>query len=282
MSMGMPIQGVDVATSLPTRSGCLCGIKVSPLRRGELLDLVSAALKENHPLRLTFLNPDYARRALLDPELKAAINSFDVVLVDGNGVRLLTPLYGFWVPERLDTDSVAPDVFRLLAEARGSVFLFGCAPGVAKEAGRRLAHDHPGLQIAGTEHGYHDVEKGHPGRFDPEDSDRIVGEINRSRPDLVVVSLPTPLQQRWLHDCGERLATPVVMTGGSYLDHVAEGVAGRWYPRWADVLRLNWFYRFLRDPRRLWRRYTVEVVQLVILVVRDRLDRPERDRGFTR
>jgi N-acetylglucosaminyldiphosphoundecaprenol N-acetyl-beta-D-mannosaminyltransferase len=276
------MQGVDVATASPTRSERLCGIKVSPLRRAELLELVSAALKESRPLRLTFLNPDYARRALLDPQLKAAINSFDLVLVDGNGVRLLTPLYGFRVPERLDTDSVAPDVFRLLAEARGSVFLFGCAPGVAKEAGRRLTQDYPGLQIAGTEHGYHDVEKGHPGRLDAQDSDRIADEINMSRPDLVLVSLPTPLQQRWLHDCGERLTTHVVMTGGSYLDHVAEGVAGRWYPRWADALQLNWFYRLLRDPRRLWRRYTVEVLQLLVLVTRDRWDRPERARGFTR
>ena len=271
-----------MATVSPKRSRWLAGIKVSPLRYRGLLDLVAEALGGSRPLRLTFLNPDYARRALLDPELKAAINSFDLVLVDGNGVRLLTPLYGFWVPERLDTDSVAPEIFRLLAEARRSVFFFGCAPGVAKEAGRRLARIHPGLQVAGTEHGYHDVAKGHPGRFDPEDSDRIVEEINMSRPDLVLVSLPTPLQQRWLHEHADRLATHVIMTAGSYLDHVAEGAEGRWYPRWADALRLNWFYRLLRDPRRLWRRYTLEVMHVVVLVLRERLARSAKAREVTR
>ncbi|MEZ5191319.1 MAG: hypothetical protein R2734_01355 [Nocardioides sp.] len=90
----------------------IAGLRVTPLRRHQLLDAVCATLDQRSPLRMTFLNPDYARRALLDPRLKQDINSFDLVLVDGNGVRLMTPLFGFRVPERLDTDSVAPDLFR--------------------------------------------------------------------------------------------------------------------------------------------------------------------------
>lgn len=145
----------------PERS--FAGIKVSPVRRADLLDGLDRA-DTTRPLTVTYLNPDYARRALRSPRLRDDINAFDVVLVDGNGVRLLTPLFGFTVPERLDTDSLAPDVFGRLARRGGRVFLFGCAPGVAERAAANLVATFPGLVVAGVEHGYHDVERGHPGR----------------------------------------------------------------------------------------------------------------------
>jgi N-acetylglucosaminyldiphosphoundecaprenol N-acetyl-beta-D-mannosaminyltransferase len=246
---------------------------VSSLRRDELLDEVARALDDRQPLRITFLNPDYARRALLSPALLDDINGFDVVAVDGNGVRLVTGLFGFTVPERLDTDSLAPDLFRLASERRQAVFLFGCAPDVAREAGTRVAAHYPGLRIVGTDHGYHDVQRGHPGHYAAADSEAIVARINASGADLVIVSLPTPLQQRWVAEYGDRLRAPVVVTGGSYLDHVAEGegLDGDWYPRWADTLRLNWLYRLAQEPRRLWRRYTVESLHFLLLVLRARL-----------
>jgi N-acetylglucosaminyldiphosphoundecaprenol N-acetyl-beta-D-mannosaminyltransferase len=252
-------------------SGWFAGIRVSLCTLGELLGVVTLALDGGGRLRITFLNPDYARRALLDPHLTADINGFDIIAVDGNGVRLLAPLFGFTVPERVDTDTFAPHLFRLLAERGGRLFLFGCAPGIADEAARHLAEEFPGLRVVGTEHGYHDLERGHPGRFDVRDSERIVAAVNDSHPDVLLVSLPTPLQQRWVAEYGDALTAPLVLTGGSYLDHAAAGNAGSWYPRWADALRLNWFYRLIRQPRRLWRRYTLEIAHFVLLALRARL-----------
>jgi N-acetylglucosaminyldiphosphoundecaprenol N-acetyl-beta-D-mannosaminyltransferase len=263
------------------------GIRVSLSTLEELSETISRALDGAGRFRVTFLNPDYARRALLDPQLRADINGFDIVAVDGNGVRMLAPLFGFTVPERVDTDRLAPHLFRLLAQRGGRLFLFGCAPGVAEEAGRRLAAAFPGLRVVGTEHGYHDVERGHPGRFEARDSERIVAAVNHSQTDVLLVSLPTPLQQRWVAEHGDSLTAPVVLTGGSYLDHAAAGTSGTWYPRWADALRLNWFYRLMRQPRRLWRRYTLEIAHFVFLVLRARLvdhdgpDTPVRVSGRT-
>jgi N-acetylglucosaminyldiphosphoundecaprenol N-acetyl-beta-D-mannosaminyltransferase len=254
-----------------TASHRIAGIRVSPLSRGRFLETAAAALQRRTPLRVTFLNPDYGRGALLDPVLLDDINGFDLVLVDGNGVRLVAPLFGFTVPERLDTDSLAPELFRLCAEGGYSVYLFGCAPGAAAQAAARLQTVFPELQVAGTDHGYHDVERGHPGQYAEEDSAAIVDRINASGADLVIVSLPTPLQQRWVSENRHRLQAPLVLTAGSYLDHAAASVDGSWYPRWADALRLNWFYRLAKEPRRLWRRYTVESLQFLMLVLHARV-----------
>jgi N-acetylglucosaminyldiphosphoundecaprenol N-acetyl-beta-D-mannosaminyltransferase len=249
----------------------IAGIKVSPLRGEQFLAEAADALRGRSSLRVTFLNPDYARRALLDPTLLDDINRFERVLVDGNGIRLVAPMFGFTVPERLDTDTIAPRLFRLCAAGGHSVYLFGCAPGVADQAAMRLGAAFPGLRVAGTDHGYHDVRRGHPGRYAAEDSADIVDRINASGAELALVSLPTPLQQRWVTENGHLVRAHVVITAGSYLDHVAAGIDGSWYPRWADALRLNWFYRLLQEPRRLWRRYTLEGVHFLLLVVRARL-----------
>jgi N-acetylglucosaminyldiphosphoundecaprenol N-acetyl-beta-D-mannosaminyltransferase len=254
------------------------GIRVSPMRREALLEYVTATLRSRQRRCVTFLNPDYALRALSSRRLREDINGCDLVLVDGNGIRLLTPLFGFTVPERLDADTVAPLVFRDLARRGGRVFLFGGAPGVAAAAAGRLVSRFPGLDVVGTEHGYHDVERGHPGVYAAEDSAAIVARVNAGAPDLLVVSLPTPLQQRWTAQHRARLRVPVVMTVGSYLDHVAEARSplASWYPWWADRLRLNWLYRLAREPRRLWRRYSLDYAELVARVLWLRVARTRR------
>jgi N-acetylglucosaminyldiphosphoundecaprenol N-acetyl-beta-D-mannosaminyltransferase len=245
------------------------GIKVSALTRTDVLEHLVRAIDQRTRLTVTFLNPDYARRAFRDGALRADINTFDLVLVDGNGVRWMAPLFGFRIPERLDTDSIAPSMFGQLAERACRIFLFGCAPGVARTAAARLVDAFPGIVVVGTEHGFHDVERGHPGTFDRADSERIVADINAAAADVLVVSLPTPLQQRWVADFASQIESSVVLTGGSYLDHIADNAKfpERWYPAWADRWQLNWFYRLVREPRRLWRRYTIEIVDFIRLAV---------------
>lgn len=255
----------------------LAGVSVSPLSAQRALDLVAEALEGQETLSITVVNPDYLRKALQDDDLRKAVNAFDVVLTDGNGVRPLAPLFGFRIPERVDTDSFAPRVFDLLARRCGRVFLFGCAPGVAQAAAARLAKAYPSLLVVGTDHGFYDAQRGHPGRFDESDSIDIAARIRLARPDLVLVSLPTPLQQQWVADYGGDLGARVVMTAGSYLDHIAENpnFPALWYPNWVNRFKLNWAYRLLREPRRLWRRYTVEYLDLVWRVLRIRFGRPD-------
>jgi N-acetylglucosaminyldiphosphoundecaprenol N-acetyl-beta-D-mannosaminyltransferase len=257
------------------------GIKLSAITLEEFLHLVRDRLASRTRLDITYLNPDYARRAFRDAGLRDRINRFDLVLVDGIGVKLLTPLFGFRVPMRLDTDFITPQVFALAGELDCSAFLFGSRPGTAERAAERLVAAYPHIRIAGTEHGFHDVLQGHPGRFDPEDSARIVSAMNDSGADCVLVSLPTPLQQDWLAMNRASIAASVVMTGGSYIDHMAasERWPASWYPEWTTRLGLNWLYRLVREPGRLWKRYSIEFLDYLGVAVRTRLSTNRSQRG---
>lgn len=244
------------------------GIGLSCLPNEEFVEAVREAVSTRSRLLVSFINPDYVTRGHGTPGLVDLMNEFDVVLPDGWGVVLGGRWLGLPVPDRQGNDDICPEVFKMCADRGYSNYLFGCAEGVPERAAENLKSTFPGLPIAGTLHGYWDVERGHPGRYDPADVDMMVERINAAKPDVLHVSIPTPMQQRWVSEVAGRLEVPVIITGGSYLDHLAERVY--WYPGWANRYRLGWFYRLSRDPGRLWKRYSLDLYSFGKMVVRER------------
>lgn len=234
------------------------GVGLSCLADEEFLDAVEQAAKTRSRLTVSFINPDYLVRAHRIPNLAAKVNRFDVVLPDGWGIVLGGRWLGLPVPDRQGNDDICPKLFALSAARQWSNFLFGCAEGVPERAAANLTKTFPGLPIAGTLHGYWDVVRGNPGRYDEADITMMVDAINASNADILHVSLPTPMQQTWVWDVADRLQVPVIITGGSYLDHLAERVY--WYPGWVNRMRLGWAYRLSREPGRLWKRYSLDLL----------------------
>lgn len=243
------------------------GVRLSTFDRRGLVAEVTSALSAGEKLMVTYLNPFYARATARDPQLARLVDSFDIVQPDGWGVVYGSRTAGVRVPERAAPEDVERPLFAWMAAHGRSVFLFGSAPGVPEKAAATLCRHFPGLVIAGTQHGWLDVEAGHPGVLTPTDAARVAADVSRSGADLVLVGLPTPLQQQWAAVHGPGLPAPVVMTVGSYLDKLAETLD--WYPRWIDRARLGWAYRVWREPRRLLPRYTAGAVAYVLLVLRE-------------
>lgn len=252
------------------------GIGLSCLSDDQVVGAIQEAIESRSRLVVSFLNPDYALRGSRDADLKAKMNSFDVVLADGWGVVLGGRFLGLPVPDRQGNDDICPHIFQLCRRKGYSQFLFGSAPGVADKAASTLRATYPGLPVVGTLHGYWDVERGHPGTYDEADQDMMVRLINQANPDVLWVGVPTPIQQNWVVRNAPRLNVPVIITGGSYIDHLSESVF--WYPRWMLKLRMGWLYRLYRDPRRLWRRYSIELSQYFWLVLKARLRSPASGR----
>jgi N-acetylglucosaminyldiphosphoundecaprenol N-acetyl-beta-D-mannosaminyltransferase len=247
----------------------LLQIKLSVIDAAAVLKLVEASIRTRMPLSITFLNPTYAMAARRDLALRDLINQFDLVLADGWGVVHAARFLGIPIPTRLANDDIGPDLFRLSQENAWRTYLFGSAPGVAERAGATLGRLLPGLPVVGTRHGWWDVVRGHPGQFDPADEVAAVDEINAAHPDVLWVGMPTPMQQRWVTSYRDRLDVPVVITGGAYLDHLTDNLG--YYPTWALRLQLCWLYKLSLEPRRLWRRYTLEMAHFGALIVVQRM-----------
>jgi N-acetylglucosaminyldiphosphoundecaprenol N-acetyl-beta-D-mannosaminyltransferase len=252
------------AVALPGKVDVL-GVRVSRTTIEDVIHVVDATIGGGRRLSVSFVNPNYVMAARRDRGLLPLLNGFDLMLADGWGIVWASRLLGEHLPERVANDDIEGPLLRLADARRLRLFLFGSAPGVADAAASRLASTFPGIDVVGTQHGWLDAERGHPGVIEARDTDRVVESINASNADVVIVGLPTPLQQRWVIENRARLDARVVVTGGSYLDHVAERIG--WYPSWVVRARLCWLYRLAREPRRLWRRYTLELAGYVVHVL---------------
>lgn len=244
------------------------GIGLSCLRDDEFVEAVRQAVQTRSRLTVSFINPDYVLRGHKTAGLVEKMSQYDIMLPDGWGIVLGGRWLGLPVPDRQGNDDICPKIFALSAENGFSNFLFGCDEGIPERAAVNLAKAFPGLPIAGTLHGFWDVARGHPGRYDEADVDMMVEKINASDADILHVSIPTPMQQNWVADVADRLNVPVIITGGSYLDHLAERVY--WYPAFANRMRLGWLYRLYREPRRLWKRYSLDLTNYAGMVVREK------------
>ena len=257
-----PADGTELGTELGTRcrqaKRDFLGIGLSCIQDEEFVDAVREAVQTRSRLLVSFINPDYVLRGHHTPGLLEKMNEFDIVLPDGWGIVLGGRWLGLAVPDRQGNDDICPKLFALSAEYGFSNFLFGCSEGTPERAATNLTEAFPGLPIVGTLHGYQDVARGHPGRYDEADIEMMVEMINESKADILHVSIPTPMQQNWVSEVSGRLNVPVIITGGSYLDHLAERVY--WYPRWVNKVRLGWAYRLYREPGRLWKRYSLDLL----------------------
>jgi N-acetylglucosaminyldiphosphoundecaprenol N-acetyl-beta-D-mannosaminyltransferase len=198
-----------------------------------------------------------------DPALRAFFNGADVVFCDGAGVMLAARILGGRIPERI---TYADWAWRLAAFAAAedlSLYFLGARPGVAYEAAERLKERHPNLKISGVRHGHFDCS---PGSLENE---AVVGEINAASPDILLVGLGMPLQERWLMENARRLDVGAALTGGAVFDYVS-GRLWRGPPLLTDN-GLEWLARLLAEPRRLWRRYLIGNPLFLLRVVKQRL-----------
>jgi N-acetylglucosaminyldiphosphoundecaprenol N-acetyl-beta-D-mannosaminyltransferase len=204
------------------------------------------------------LNLCYEDRALRD-----SLNGADVVFCDGAGVMLAARLLGGRIPARI---TYAAWIWRLagFAAAGGFSFYFlGARPGVAQEAARRLRERYPRLRIVGVHHGYFDHSAGSA------ENEAVLEEINATAPDILLVGLGMPLQERWLTQNRHRLDASVALTGGAVFDY-----ASRRVPRGPRILTeggFEWLVRLLQEPRRLWRRYVLGNHLFLLRVLRQLL-----------
>ncbi len=198
-----------------------------------------------------------------DPRLRSFFNAASLVFCDGSGVMLAARILGERIPERI---TYADWMWQLaaFAEREGlSLFLLGARPGVAERAAARLEERHPDLKIAGVHHGYFDRTVGAP------ENEAVVAEINAARPDLLLVGLGMPLQERWLLQNWDRLDASVALTGGAVFDYVS-GELKRG-PRVLTDNGFEWLARLFIEPRRLWRRYVLGNPLFLARVLKQRL-----------
>lgn len=203
-----------------------------------------------------------------DPELARACQKGDLVLADGMSVVWAGGWAGVKFPERVAGVDLMGRLLAAGAERKLGVYFLGAKPEVVQKLAELCAERYPGLTVAGWRDGY----------FKPSDHEAIAEDIRARAPHLLFVGMPSPFKETWCERFRERLAVPVIMgVGGSFDVHA--GYIKR-APRVFQRLGLEWSWRLLMEPRKMWKRYLTTNGEFLWLALREaaarRRARPEQ------
>ena len=255
------------ATHRPSTS--LLGVRFDLLSKAALRawvrDVLDGAGGARH---IAFSNAEFVLEARRDARLRRYLNGCDLNLVDSIGVEIgLSIANGIPRPERLSGTVFVATMCEEAAKTGAGVFLFGSAPGVAERAAVGLARRAPGLRICGTLDGF----AGAP---------LAMERIRQTRPDVVVVCLGNPVQERWVEDHLAALDVKLVWGAGGALDFYSGDVPLA--PPWVQRVDLEWLFRLITNfsTARLRRQSRLGV--FMVLVIREGIRRargPRRTAG---
>jgi N-acetylglucosaminyldiphosphoundecaprenol N-acetyl-beta-D-mannosaminyltransferase len=205
-------------------------------------------------------NVDHVVKASRNPAFRAAYSRVSLSLADGMPLVWASHLLGSPLPERVAGSDLLIPVLQLAARRKYRVYLLGGAPGVAEQTARLLG-DKMGMVIVGWDDARIAMDGSDPG-------DASIARAKAARPDLIFVALGPPKQELWIDRAQGHLGSAVSLGVGASLDFLV----GKYKraPRWMARTGLEWLYRLLQEPRRLWRRYLVEGPSFIGIVASTR------------
>ncbi|ODT82137.1 MAG: UDP-N-acetyl-D-mannosamine transferase [Pelagibacterium sp. SCN 64-44] len=229
------------------------------MRMDQALERCRQAILTRKPVLIGVLNAAKIVNLRRDPGLRDALLDCNLLLADGQSVVWASRLLGKPLPERV----AGIDLFEALlglAHAQGrTIYLLGARPEVLAALERRISLRWPGLKIAGSHHGY----------FSDTEAAGIASDIAASHADMLFLGMASPKKEIFLGRFRNILEVPVLHGVGGSFDIMA-GLTRRAPAAWQG-LGLEWAYRLLQEPRRLWKRYLVTNSAFVVLTLREAL-----------
>jgi N-acetylglucosaminyldiphosphoundecaprenol N-acetyl-beta-D-mannosaminyltransferase len=240
----------------------LLGVPIDNLTLEEAVDQIDCLVQEGRSAgkhhQIVTVNADFVVKAANDPELRFLLQESDLATADGMPLVWAARLLNVPLKERVTGADMVPSLAERAAQKGYSLYLFGAAPGIAQKAGDILQKRYPGLKIAGV---------ASPALSSIIEQDpAVLADIENAHPDILMVALGNPKQEKWIGMYGRQLKVPVMVGVGGSLDFIAGQVKRA--PQWMQKTGLEWLFRLIQEPRRLWRRYVVDLVAFSNFFVR--------------
>lgn len=226
---------------------------VNAVSMDESIDYVERIIKERIPTQHVVINALKINLMETDPKLAEIVNACPLINVDGASVVWAAKRLGIPLKERVTGCDMFQNLVRVAAEKGYKIFLFGAKEEVVTKVKSIYEKQYPGIQIVGYRNGY----------FTEKDEPEIVKQMHDSGADMIFVAFSSPKKEYWVNKYLNEIGIPFVMGVGGSFDIVA-GVTER-APKWFQEHGLEWFYRFIQEPKRMWKRYIIGNTKFVAL-----------------
>jgi N-acetylglucosaminyldiphosphoundecaprenol N-acetyl-beta-D-mannosaminyltransferase len=230
-------------------------IDIANVTKCEVLEHISASIKSSQKNMMFFVNAHNLTQAYYNNCYRSILRKTNYIYGDGIGIYLA----GMVTHQRISDNVNGTDLFPLICELcekeKYSVYFLGSEPGIVEKMVLNIKKKYPMLVIAGIHHGY----------FDEGNTEEIANEINKTGTKILFVGLGTPKQEKWIYDNYKSLNFNVAIGVGGLFDFYS-GAKLR-APLWFRNIHLEWLFRLIYEPRRLWKRYLLGIPLFISLIL---------------
>lgn len=237
---------------------------VNAISMEETIEAVEAIIKEGKPTQHVVINASKVNLMEKDEKLRKIVNDCPIINADGASIVWAAKVLGVPLTERVTGIDLFLKLVEIANEKQYKIYLFGAKEEVVCKVKSIFEEKYPNLQIVGFRNGY----------FTEADEDDIVKDMQKSGADMLFVAFSSPKKEYWVHKYIKQLNIPFVMGVGGSFD-VVVGVTKR-APLWMQKCGLEWVYRFIQEPGRMWKRYIIGNAKFVLLTYKTKFKRKKK------
>ncbi len=239
----------------------ICNIPVDALTMEETINLIDKSIIERKPIHHVVINAAKVVNAQKDSELKESIVNCDIINADGQAIVWASRLFNTPLPERVAGIDLMEALVKLSAEKNYRIFFLGAKEEIVNSVVDFYSKLYNKNIIAGYRNGY----------FKKDEEQAVAKQICDSNADILFVAMSSPKKEIFLNTYKDLIQAPFIMGVGGSFDVVAGFVKRA--PMWMQKSGLEWFYRVLQEPRRMWKRYLFGNSEFIYLVLKEKAKR---------
>ena len=245
------------------RSFNIAGVRIDDVTQDDVLRAVERFVAEDGLHRLVTPNVDHILHAQRDKQFREAVNTSALSLPDGKWLQRGARLLGIRIREGIAGRLLVDPMCELAARSGWSVYILASVGNIAERAAETLKTKYSELNV---------VKARSPSMqfgVNKAETEELLTELAELRPDLLFLGVGAPKSEKWLYEYRDRIPARVAIGVGYAFDILAGQI--RECPRWITAAGMEWAYRLLKEPRRLWRRYLVRDPQFFGLLLKQRM-----------
>lgn len=229
---------------------------IDALTFDETINEIENIIKEKKCVQHVVLNANKINLMQSNKELTDIINNCELINADGQSIVWASKIFKKNIPERVTGIDLFFKLIEISAIKGYKLYFFGADKEIVKKMVKIIKDKYPKIRIVGYRDGY----------FDEKESKKIAMNIKKSGADILFVGFNSPKKEYWISKYKDIMKVPFSMGVGGSFDVLA-GKTKR-APKWIQKIGLEWFYRFIQEPKRLFKRYIVGNIKFILLLLK--------------
>ena len=239
---------------IESKKKVLLGLPLVVISISELVEILKSIIINKKKVTVFGYSAGIYPRIKELPELVSLFKKFDILVADGTGIPLVAKLFGVQMEDRVGIPNLTFELLKLADELKLKILLFGATKFVNDQAVLNIHKKYPNIVCA------HGID----GYFQKQDELNIIKAINKENPDILFIGISSPMKEYFAINYKDKLNTKVILPCGGMIDVLADKVKRPLFTiKWIPT---TWFFRFIQEPRRLYRTTLKSVLEFVFKI----------------